>query len=148
MRRILPIIILGFISKMGMSQDNIESELNKIIYQSEKVENTYLDSLFNLISPNQTDETTTRIDTVLDRFELLSTSKDYEKVAKVYSNGRPIVKSIKNNHTQITYWNQFYDNGQLKWTGYTTGYIWPIGEWEEYDMNGQFVKIIDHESKR
>jgi hypothetical protein len=137
-----------FISTIGMSQINIEKELNRIVLQSARADNSYLDSLFNLKENEPTSKEDVRIDKVLDRYELLTTSLVIEKISKVYSDGRPIVKSIRNRSTQITYWNQFHENGKLKWTGYTSGYMLPIGKWEEFDENGQFLSVIDQEADR
>ncbi len=133
---------------MALSQSEIDKELHSIVYQSEILDNGYLDSLFNKKNLEKTANESVKIDTVLDRFELLANANGLEIVAKVYKDGRPIVKSQKNGFTKITYWNQFHENGQLKWTGYTSGYILPIGKWEEFDKYGRLTTIIDHEADR
>lgn len=144
----LLVTVLGFGSQIAMCQSANEKELHKVVYQSNIFENRYLDSLFNKKDETKTVNESIRIDTVSDRIELLANSNGLEKVAKVYKDGRPIVKSQKNDLSQITYWNQFHKNGQLKLTGYTSGYMLPIGKWEEFDENGRLTTITDHEANR
>lgn len=133
---------------MSFSQTALESELRSIVNQDKSTENSYIDSLFHLTYSANDETITDRVDRVLNRHELLVISKNYEKVAQVYDNGKPIVKSIKNRLTRVTYWNQFHDNGNVKYTGYSSGYLLQIGNWEEFDENGKLVKSINHESNR
>ena len=133
---------------MSFSQKELESELRKMSSQDKSTENSYIDSLFHLTASTNDEIITDKVDKVYNRHELLSVTKNYEKVAQVHDNGRPIVKSIKNKLTGITYWNQFHDNGTLKYTGYSAGYLLHIGNWEEFEKNGKLIKITNHESNR
>lgn len=133
---------------MSFGQTKLESELDKIVKQHEATKNNYIDSLFHLTHSTTDEIITNKVDKVYDRYELLLITTNYEKVAQVYESGKPIVKSIKNRITGITYWNQFHDNGNLKLTGYSSGYLLHIGIWEEFDEKGTLIKVIDQESNR
>jgi hypothetical protein len=149
MKPILLLITLFLnIQEMSFGQTKIESELDKITGQLESTGNDYIDSIFSLTSSTKDEIVTKTVDKVYDRYELLLITTNYEKVAKVYETGKPIVKSVKNRTTGIAYWNQFHENGNLKLTGYSSGYLLHIGKWEEFDEKGNLIKVTDQESGR
>ena len=144
----LSLITILITYEMSFSQKELERELRKMTIQDKSAENSYIDSLFHLTATKNDEIITDKVDKVYDRYELLLVTKNYEKVVQVYDSGRPIVKSIKNRLTGITFWNQFHENGTLKYTGYSVGSLLHIGNWEEFDKNGKLIKITNHESNR
>jgi hypothetical protein len=147
-RTLLLLTLVLNTQEISFGQTKLESELNKITRQRESTKNDYIESIFNL--PDSTDDKiiTKKVDKVYDRYELFLITTNYEKVAKVYEAGKPIVKSIKNRATGITFWNQFHDNGNLKLTGYSIGYLLYIGKWEEFDEKGNLIRVTDRELNR
>ena len=105
-----------------------------------------IDKYFKLT--DQSKEISVKLDTVYDRLEFLIDSSNYEIVVKEYLTGISIVRSIKNKITNIAYWNQYHDNGEIKWKGYTSGYIQRIGKWEYYSENGNLDSIANYAENR
>jgi len=97
---------------------------------------------------NENKKSVFKLDTVYDRREFFIDSMNLEIVIKEYLNGNSIVRSAKNKTSNITYWNQYHNNGEIKWKGFTSGYILRIGKWEHYSEEGILDSIADYSMNR
>ncbi len=107
-----------------------------------------IDSLFSVVEMGQISHYRKRVDTVYNRIETNIDTINFEVVIMNYLDGKSIVKSIKNNKTNIAFWNQYQKSGELAEQGYTLDYLTRIGQWEFYSSTGDLDSIKDYDAER
>ena len=75
-------------------------------------------------------------------------SINYQIIRRWKDDMTPIIESISNDQTNIDYWKEYYDNGQLKEIGYMTSTKHTyIGTWKYYSQIGKIDSIVDYDKK-
>lgn len=101
-----------------------------------------------------------RIDkTMIDKYEKVITQSEfgirhsidsinYQIIRRWKVDMTPIIESISNELTNIDYWKEFHENGQLEAVGFmTTSVHTYIGEWKYYSDSGKLDSIVDYNRK-
>lgn len=143
----ISLIFLYF--SFGLTSFGQNSE-QKIGFEFEEQETANSNECINITFwiSNDSEKNAFKLDTVYDRREFFIDSMNLEIVIKEYLNGNSIVRSAKNKTSNITYWNQYHNNGEIKWKGFTYGYILRIGKWEHYSEEGILDSIADYGKNR